>query len=289
MKAKPAAVVPPDEKAIEGTWKIVTSSLELCRFPRGRMARGPRCRRYVYRTTRIIITGDTLKVLGDEVVGEAFQYKLNPAASPRMIDLLSGGRAALGIYELQGNRLRICTDEAPGRPKEFWADSLAPSKDLLVLERVGDAAVEPDEKTIQGTWEVLDCSTRDGRMELFGSRHGRRVRLPQRPDLDDHATHAGARGPETSRQLRPRRSAWRHERLAASAAAAVAGRRRRLRWRLWRIHRRHGAHESVDHQHDEFRQAVGICPQSGHQPQINRPGFVVWTAPVRNYHLAGDN
>ena len=92
------------------------------------------------------------------MVGEAFQYKLNPAARPPMIDLLSGGRAALGIYEFQGNRLKICTDEAPRRPKEFWAD-LGSSKDLLVLERVGDAAVEPDEKTIQGTWEVLDCST----------------------------------------------------------------------------------------------------------------------------------
>ena len=29
----------------------------------------------------------------------------------------------------------------------------------MVLERVGDAAVEPDEKTIQGTWEVVDCTT----------------------------------------------------------------------------------------------------------------------------------
>ena len=112
----------------------------------------------VYRTTRVVITGDTLKILGDHVVGDAFQYKLNPAATPPMIDLLSGGGAVLGIYELRGNRLRICTDEAPGRPKEFWAE-LGSSKDLLVLERVGDAAVEPDEKTIQGTWEVVDCTT----------------------------------------------------------------------------------------------------------------------------------
>jgi uncharacterized protein (TIGR03067 family) len=158
-RPKPVAAVPPDEKAIQGTWKIVSSSLKLCRFPLGEDGREVRATAdAVHRTTRVIITGDTLKVLGDDVVGEAFQYKLNPAASPPMIDLLSGGRAALGIYEMQGIRLKICADEAPQRPKEFWAD-LGSSKDLLVLERVGDAAVEPDEKTIQGTWEVLDCRT----------------------------------------------------------------------------------------------------------------------------------
>ena len=159
VKAKPAAAVQPDEKAIQGTWKIVSSSLKLCRFPRDENGREVRAAAdAVHRTTRVIITPETLKVLGEHVAGEAFQYKLNPAARPRMIDLLSGGRAVLGIYELQGNRLRICTDEAPGRPKEFWAD-LGSSKDLLVLERVGDAVVEPDEKTIQGRWEVVDCST----------------------------------------------------------------------------------------------------------------------------------
>jgi uncharacterized protein (TIGR03067 family) len=155
----PAAAVEPDEKAIQGTWKIVSSSLKLCRFPLAEDGREVRAAAdAVHRTTRVVITGDTLKILGDHVVGEAFQYKLNPAARPRMIDLLSGGRAVLGIYEFQGNRLKICTDDAPSRPKEFWAD-LGSSKDLLVLERVGDAAVEPDEQAIQGTWEVLDCPT----------------------------------------------------------------------------------------------------------------------------------
>jgi uncharacterized protein (TIGR03067 family) len=154
-----SAAAQPDEKAIQGTWKIVSSSLKLCRFPLAEDGREVRAAAdAVHRTTRVTITGDTLKVLGDHVVGEAFQYKLNEAAKPPMIDLLSGGRAALGIYELQGDRLKICTDEAPGRPKEFWAD-LGSSKDLLVLERVGDAAVEPDERAIQGTWEVLDCTT----------------------------------------------------------------------------------------------------------------------------------
>ncbi len=158
-KQRPAAAVQPDEKAIQGTWKIVSSSLKLSRFPLDEDGREVRAAAdAVHRTTRVIITPDTLKILGDHVVGEAFQYKLNSAARPRMIDLLSGGRAALGIYEFQGNRLKICTDEAPQRPKEFWAD-LGSKKDLLVLERVGDAAVEPDEKAIQGTWEVLDCLT----------------------------------------------------------------------------------------------------------------------------------
>ena len=115
---KLAAAVQPDEKAIQGTWKIVSSSLKLSRFPLAEDGREVRAAAdAVHRTTRVVITGDTLKILGDHVVGESFQYKLNPAARPRMIDLLSGGRTALGIYEFQGNRLKICTDEAPGGPR----------------------------------------------------------------------------------------------------------------------------------------------------------------------------
>ena len=46
-------------------------------------ARSARSADTVHRTTRVVISGDTLKLLGEHVVGEAFQYKLNPAANRR--------------------------------------------------------------------------------------------------------------------------------------------------------------------------------------------------------------
>ena len=281
VKAKPAAAAQPDEKAIQGTWKIVSSSLKLCRFPRDENGREVRAAAdAVHRTTRVIITPETLKVLGEHVAGEAFQYKLNPAARPRMIDLLSGGRAALGIYELQGNRLRICTDEAPGRPKEFWAD-LGSSKDLLVLERVGDAVVEPDEKTIQGRWEVVDCSTAETPAMGYSALMAVAALFPKGRTLTI-----------TPHTLAPENADNPNSPATSDSGMSGIGRRHRWRWRHGRlrrrrrrIHRRHGTHESVDHQHDEFRQALGICPQSSNRPEIDRPGVVLGNAPAGNLRL----
>jgi RND family efflux transporter MFP subunit len=144
-----------DVKAIQGTWEIVSSTFKLIEpLDRGENVTPDQVRQ----TTKIIITADSFKVMGEHVVNQDFAYQLKLDAAPKMIDLASGGRASLGIFQLTGNELKICASPlgsrgAPQRPSEFWAE-LGSGKELLVLRRVGDAVVSDDEKAILGTWRV---------------------------------------------------------------------------------------------------------------------------------------
>jgi len=45
--------------------------------------------------------------------GEVGEYKLDPDASPKSIDMSEGGRLSPGIYELDGDTLKICLAEGP--------------------------------------------------------------------------------------------------------------------------------------------------------------------------------
>ena len=45
----------------------------------------------VFKTTKIVITADTFKVMGDHVVNMAFEYRMNPAAKTKIIDLQTAG------------------------------------------------------------------------------------------------------------------------------------------------------------------------------------------------------
>ena len=172
---QPAAAEPAasDAKAIQGTWEVVSSTLNLIKVLPGEEGIAPE---KVVKTTKIVITGDTLKVMGDHVITMAFEYKINPAAKPKMIDLKTAGDMGLiswGIYKLEGDQLTICASGIPSRdassqpgdsslpirsrPTEFWAD-LGSGKDLLVLRRIGDAVVSQDEKDIEGAWEIESVS-----------------------------------------------------------------------------------------------------------------------------------
>lgn len=49
------------------------------------------------------------------------EYKLDPKAKPKTIDLISDGRTAPGIYELDGDTFKMCMSEGQNavRPEEF--------------------------------------------------------------------------------------------------------------------------------------------------------------------------
>jgi uncharacterized protein (TIGR03067 family) len=107
-----------------------------------------------------------------------FYYRIGAAASPKTIDLVNepvigrnnGGRldmsdlAAVGIYEINANQLKIRLTEAPPsflsanpRPKDFSPD-LGSSGLLLVLQRCPHSA---DEAKIEGPWTIIS-KTFDG-------------------------------------------------------------------------------------------------------------------------------
>ncbi|MHC4179235.1 MAG: TIGR03067 domain-containing protein, partial [Planctomycetota bacterium] len=147
-----------DFEAIQGTWQVVSSSFNL--FPMVGRAEGV-TRDELIRTTKVVITQDAFKFLGEHVVDVAYQYQLNPTSSPKIIDLKAGSKIALGVYELAGDQLRVCalpafshSTEKPQRPKAVWAE-YGSGKELLVLKRIGNAVLAPDETAIQGEWEVI--------------------------------------------------------------------------------------------------------------------------------------
>ena len=76
---------------------------------------------------------------GDEVIQTATQ-KLDPSKSPKIIDVtvaegLNKGAVMLGIYEVSGDRLKVCFDEeGKKRPTEF--KSVSGSQTLVVHKRV---------------------------------------------------------------------------------------------------------------------------------------------------------
>jgi uncharacterized protein (TIGR03067 family) len=66
-------------------------------------------------------------------------YQLDPNAKPKAIDWLAGGRHGpseplLGIYELEGDTLKICWGQNGRRPKEF-ASGAGKGAWLWVLKR----------------------------------------------------------------------------------------------------------------------------------------------------------
>jgi len=156
--SKPKESTVPDEKAIQGTWEVVSSTFHLLEVLPGEE---DVAREQVLKTTKVIITADMIKILGSHVTNMAFDYKLRPAANRNMIDLESRQGVSWGIYQLTGSELKICTlgvshrprESQRQRPSEFWAE-LGSGKELLVLRRVGEASVSADEKAILGKWRV---------------------------------------------------------------------------------------------------------------------------------------
>jgi uncharacterized protein (TIGR03067 family) len=165
-----------DEQAIQGTWEVVGSSFSLVQ----KLPMLPEiAAQEILKTTKVVITADALKIVGRHVTGMALEYRLNPAAKTKIIDLQTAGSFGLvsyGIYQLEGDQLKICASalrllDAEGlydpagrpmesrqdardlRPSEFWSE-FGSGKELLVLRRIGPAVVSEDEKNIPGSWQV---------------------------------------------------------------------------------------------------------------------------------------
>ena len=118
--ASSAAQEPRDKAAkeelakLEGTWRLVSGEIDGRKVPRGDI-----------KDVSMVIRGDRVTIAEGKQISQA-EIRVNPAAKPKQIDTkyLSGpekGFTALGIYELDGNTLRIChTSKAkPKRPEKL--------------------------------------------------------------------------------------------------------------------------------------------------------------------------
>jgi uncharacterized protein (TIGR03067 family) len=105
-----------DDEAILGTWSIE-------KFDAGENAPPPpiditKIRFTFKKDGKMEMTG------GPNGESREGDYKLDPAAKPKSIDLINMGRTAPGIYELDGDTFKLCMTEGANaaRPEEFKPD-----------------------------------------------------------------------------------------------------------------------------------------------------------------------
>jgi uncharacterized protein (TIGR03067 family) len=106
-------IIEDDRKMIEGTWVIVEAELSGQKLP-DESVKG----------TRLILTEDTYQYQNDR--GD---YKLYPAEPIKAMDIIgkegpNKGKNILAIYELEGDKLKICYDLAgKTRPTKFKTEA----------------------------------------------------------------------------------------------------------------------------------------------------------------------
>ena len=123
----PKEDVKKDKEQLQGTWKAVTAQ------ERGETKDDAE-------DHRLTFSGDEFSIKkGDETVIKG-RFKIDASKKPKHIDMEIlearkegfNGKKAVGIFELDGDTLKWCTNEPGGseRPKEF--SSAADNKHLLV-------------------------------------------------------------------------------------------------------------------------------------------------------------
>jgi uncharacterized protein (TIGR03067 family) len=112
--------------------------------------------------------------LGGGWFSDGFTYRIDPDATPKTVDLIQGlspsGQpaepSALGIYDIQGDQLKICLATCMpaikhNRPPKSFSPRPESGEVLFVLRR---HRLSDDEKAMQGHWNV-GTRVRDGRPE----------------------------------------------------------------------------------------------------------------------------
>ena len=114
-----------DHEKIQGTWKVVSAE------DSGRKAPDE-----AVKNIKWVITKDKITYkFGDKTT--ELSYKLDATKKPKWIDLTEGDRTTLGIYELEGDNLKICFPEGGKRERSTAFESKPDSVNdiLIVLKR----------------------------------------------------------------------------------------------------------------------------------------------------------
>ncbi|MEO2091338.1 MAG: TIGR03067 domain-containing protein [Gemmataceae bacterium] len=129
-----------DEDAIQGSWKIES-------FDAGGNGPGAPPKEMLDQMRFVFKKDGKLSVGGGPGgQGRDGEYKLDPAAKPKTIDLISDGRTAPGIYELDGDTFKLCMSEGQNaiRPTEFKAGGMRTV--VVTFKRVKDEEKKEEKK-----------------------------------------------------------------------------------------------------------------------------------------------
>jgi uncharacterized protein (TIGR03067 family) len=104
---------PPEQAALDGTWKVVSAGFEGKTRPADRIG-----------DLRVTFSGRQYTTMKGGQVVERATLAADPSRQPKTIDLAftegpSKGQTLLGIYELSGDALRIAWSERKERPTDF--------------------------------------------------------------------------------------------------------------------------------------------------------------------------
>lgn len=120
-----------DEDAIQGTWKIES-------FDSGGGQNAPP--KEALDSMRLTFKKDGKMEMTGGPGGQSRdgEYKMDPKAKPKTIDLIADGRPAPGIYELDGDTFKLCMSEGQNaaRPEEFKAGGMRTV--VVTFKRVKD-------------------------------------------------------------------------------------------------------------------------------------------------------
>jgi uncharacterized protein (TIGR03067 family) len=107
-----------DHAALQGEWEIVSAESNGEPPPAGLLD-----------GAKFAFSGDKLTLLGKEGT-----FELDATKNPRQIEFVRGNTRQIGIYELDGDNLKLCVGPADDRPKAF---KTKPRTDhsLFVLKR----------------------------------------------------------------------------------------------------------------------------------------------------------
>jgi len=90
-----------DHEAIQGEWEIVDAESNGVPPPPG-----------MFDHAKFVFSGNKLALLGKDRT-----FELDATKNPKQIDFKNVGQ--IGIYELNGDNLKLCVGPADDRPKEF--------------------------------------------------------------------------------------------------------------------------------------------------------------------------
>ena len=116
-----------DKEKIQGTWKIVSLHAHL---PKAELTKE------ALKSAKVVMTADKMAFHFGKKIDEA-RFKIDPTKKPKTIDLVSDGKAAPGIYKLEGDDLTLCWNATDSdRPADFTkVRKMGLDIRLLVLKR----------------------------------------------------------------------------------------------------------------------------------------------------------
>ena len=142
-----------DAQKIQGMWVAVSAEMD-----------GKPAPAEAIKDLSILVTADKMAF---NPKGEDRQslYKLDPTTTPKGIELTpqdgpAKGKTVHGLYELDGDRLKLCLLNGPGEEPKAFATTPGSNLRLLILKRkpADDKPVDKpkdDKEALQGTWRVI--------------------------------------------------------------------------------------------------------------------------------------